>query len=66
MERRNKSVRETFRHAWNHRGRMIGHGAMFALLLLIPVAGWFLAPSYGIVAGTLGVIDTERDGWIPE
>lgn len=58
MERRNKSIRETFAHAWRHRGRTVGHGLGFTLLLFIPVAGWFLAPSYGIVAGTLGVIDT--------
>lgn len=66
MERRKKTIRETFRHAWQHRGRTIGHGAGFSLLLLIPVAGWFLAPSYGIVAGTLGVIASDADGREPE
>jgi CysZ protein len=60
MERRMKSVGQTFSHAWRHRGRTIGHGVGFSVLLLIPVAGWFLAPSYGIVAGTLGVIDTQK------
>lgn len=60
MERRGSTMRETFAHAWLHRGRTIGHGAGFSLLLLVPVVGWFLAPSFGIVAGTLGVIDTEN------
>lgn len=61
MERRQMSVGETLAHAWRHRGRTIGHGIGFSLLLFIPIAGWFLAPSYGIVAGTLGVIDTEGE-----
>ncbi len=61
MERRKRSISETFSHAWRHRGRTIGQGLGFSLLLLIPIAGWFLAPSYGIVAGTLGVIDLEVD-----
>ncbi|MDA0768110.1 MAG: hypothetical protein O3A87_12775 [Verrucomicrobia bacterium] len=52
------SIANTFAHAWRHRGRTIGHGLGFTLLLFLPVVGWFLAPSYGIVAGTLGVIDT--------
>lgn len=59
LERRQVTIGGTFRHAWRHRGRTIGHGMGFSLLLLIPIAGWFLAPSYGIVAGTLGVVETE-------
>lgn len=61
LERRQFTIRKTFAHAWKHRGRTLGHGLGFALLLFIPVAGWFLAPSYGIVAGTLGVIDTRGE-----
>jgi CysZ protein len=59
LERRGTSIRGTFRHAWCHRGRTIGQGAAFTALLFIPLAGWFLAPSYGIVAGTLAVVDLE-------
>ena len=61
LERRQASIGGTFRHAWRHRGRMIGHGMGFSLLLLIPFAGWFVAPSYGIVAGTLGVVEIEGE-----
>lgn len=59
LERRRVSIGGTLRHAWRHRGRTIGHGLGFTLFLFIPLAGWFLAPSYGIVAGTLGVLDGE-------
>jgi len=61
LERRKIGVGGTFTYAWRNRGRVFGHGLGFSLLLLIPVVGWFLAPSYGVVAGTLGTIDVLRE-----
>lgn len=60
LERRHLTVGETFGHCWKHRGRVLGNGLVFTLLLTIPVIGWFLAPSFGMVAGTLAVIDEEK------
>jgi CysZ protein len=57
LERRQVGIGGTFTYCWRHRGRVFGQGFCFTLLLLIPVLGWFLAPSYGVVAGTLGVVD---------
>jgi CysZ protein len=56
MERRGIGIGGSFTFAWRNRGRVLGHGLGFTILLLIPVAGWFLAPSYGVVAGTMGAV----------
>ena len=53
LERRGIGVLESLRFGWRHRARAIGCGAVFMLLASIPALGWFLAPSLGIVAGTL-------------
>jgi CysZ protein len=64
LERRDLGVKASFRFAWRNRGRVIGCGAGFVLLTLLPVAGWFLGPTLGVVAGTLVTLDkleeTER------
>lgn len=60
LERRSMSVTDTLMHCWRHRGRVLGTGLVFTLLLAIPVVGWFLAPSYGMVAGTLAVMAEEE------
>lgn len=57
LERRGFGVMASFRFAWRHRARVLGGGAVFLLLAGIPVLGWFLAPTLGIVAGTLLVLD---------
>ena len=56
LERRGYRIRHTLRHAWRFKWRTLGQGTGFSLLLLLPVVGWFLAPSYGVVAGTLGTV----------
>lgn len=62
LDRRQVGIGGAFRFCWKDRGRVIGQGAGFTLLLMIPVVGWFLAPSYGVVAGTLGVLATLEKG----
>lgn len=49
---RHASVRESKRFVSHNKGLAIGNGAVFMLLLLIPVIGLFLAPALGTVAAT--------------
>ena len=35
---------------------IIGCGCGFTLLAMIPVIGWFIAPGWGIVAGTRSAV----------
>lgn len=67
LERRGYSVGESLSFAWRNRGRVFGQGLGFTVLLLVPVVGWFLAPAFGVVAGTLGVVDLlgEREDPAP-
>jgi uncharacterized protein involved in cysteine biosynthesis len=58
LERRHFTVAQSFRFAWGRRRRTMGCGAVFVLLTMIPIAGWFLAPTLGIVAGTLIALDS--------
>jgi CysZ protein len=62
LDRRGGGIGGTFTFAWRNRGRVFGHGLGFTVLLMIPVAGWFVAPSYGVVAGTLGVVEILERG----
>ena len=57
LERRRATVAETLVLVRSRRGLATGVGLGFVLLLLIPVAGWFLAPTYGTIAGTIAVHD---------
>lgn len=61
LERRDLGVSASFRFAWRHRGRVVGCGCGFVLLTLLPVAGWFLGPTLGVVAGTLVALDKLED-----
>jgi uncharacterized protein involved in cysteine biosynthesis len=61
LERRGYGVRQSFRFAWRNRLRVLGCGRGFALLTAIPLAGWFLGPTLGIVAGTLGAMNLVPD-----
>lgn len=58
LERKRLPVRASIAHVRKHRSRVAGVGIGFLGLLFIPVVGWFLAPAYGAVAGTLATLDT--------
>jgi len=53
LERHRFSVRDSIRFGRENKGLVLGIGAGMLLLVMIPLAGWFLAPGYGTVASTL-------------
>ena len=55
LERR-ATVKESVRYIRQKRGLVIGNGAGFMLLLLIPVLGLFLAPVMSTIAATKSAI----------
>jgi CysZ protein len=61
LERKRYSVRESIHFVKANRARVIGIGMGFMLILVIPLAGWFAAPSYGTVAATLATLDKIRE-----
>jgi CysZ protein len=61
-ERHKRSIGESTRFVARHRGFAIANGALFYGLLVIPVIGILVAPTYAIVAATLGVLKLEEDG----
>lgn len=58
LERKGYGVRASFRFARQNKLRLIGCGSGFTLLTMIPVVGWFIAPGWGIVAGTRTAVET--------
>ena len=56
LERRNTDAASSIRYIGSHRGLAIGNGLIFYLMLLIPVVGWVLAPTYAVVAATISVV----------
>jgi CysZ protein len=59
LERRRLSVRESIAFVKQRRAWITGIGAGFFLLSLIPLIGWFLAPTYGTVAATLMILEKK-------
>jgi CysZ protein len=57
LERRALGVRDSLRFAWRHRLVVAGCGCGFVLLSLVPVIGWCLGPTLGVVTGTLVALD---------
>ncbi|MCB0262399.1 MAG: EI24 domain-containing protein [Calditrichia bacterium] len=57
LERKRFSVKQSVHFAKLHRGRILGVGSGFMLLLAIPLIGWFLAPAYGTVAATISALE---------
>ena len=49
---RHYKVRGSVRFVHNHRFLAIGNGAVFLVLLMVPVLGWFVAPFFGTIAST--------------
>ncbi len=54
---RHFSIRQSVVFVRDHKGMTIGNGTVFLLLLMIPVAGVFLAPSLATVAGTVETVE---------
>lgn len=56
LERKGFDVGASFRLVRANKLRVLGCGCGFILLALIPVVGWFIAPGWGIVAGTRSAV----------
>jgi len=52
LERQDYSIKETDRYYKKNKTSMFTIGLGFMFLLLIPVVGWFLAPTYALVASS--------------
>ncbi len=59
-ERKQMTMRASNQYVRENKYLSTTIGLMFYLMFLIPFIGWIFAPCYGIVAGTLAVL--ERDG----
>ncbi len=59
MERRQKSISESFYFINHHRGLAIGNGVMFYLMHMLPVVGWITAPAYAVIAATISINEIE-------
>ncbi|HHB78554.1 MAG TPA: EI24 domain-containing protein [Saprospiraceae bacterium] len=58
------NVKERVRFVRTNKGLAIGNGLVFLGLLMIPVIGLFLAPTLGVIASTLDVLDEIDDATI--
>lgn len=61
LERRRIGIRSSLAHSYRHKWHAMGNGTGFLLMMLVPVVGWFLAPSYGIIAAAISGVDTLYD-----
>jgi CysZ protein len=57
LERQRLGVSQSAQFVRRHRGSAYGIGIAYNLIMLIPVVGWFFAPTYGTIASTLVTID---------
>lgn len=53
LERRRLGIRASLTHAYRHKWHVLGNGTGFLIMMLVPILGWFLAPSYGIIAAAI-------------
>lgn len=61
LERRRVGIRASLAHSYRHKWHAMGNGTGFMLMMLVPIIGWFLAPSYGIIAAAISGVDTFYD-----
>lgn len=64
-ERNQLSMQESISFNNRHKGLAIGNGMVFYLMLLIPLAGWILAPSYAVVASTISFNNARKENIFP-
>ncbi len=57
LERKRYSVEESIYFAKTNKPRITGVGLGFTILMMVPIVGWFVAPSYGTIAGTLSALE---------
>ena len=57
LERRRLPFRKRWSFCWRHRFRILGLGAGFLALSMIPIVGWFIAPGYALIASSVGVAE---------
>ena len=57
LEYRGFTVTQSIQYSKGHRAESTGIGTGYILLMLIPVVGWMLAPTFGTAAGTLKTLD---------
>lgn len=58
LERRRIGIRASLAHSSRHKWHATGNGTGFMLMMFVPIIGWFLAPSYGIIAAAISGPDT--------
>jgi len=61
LERRDYSIQETNKYYKQNKSSMFAIGLGFMFLLLIPVVGWFLAPTYALVASSFYFLRNSID-----
>lgn len=65
LERKRLSVKESVQFGKDNRARVVGVGAGFMAMMLVPVIGWFTAPTYGTIAATIAAMDVVGEGNLP-
>jgi CysZ protein len=65
LERKRLSVKESVQFGKDHRARVVGVGAGFMAMMLVPIVGWFAAPTYGAVAATIASMGEVGEGNLP-
>ena len=60
-ERMNLSVCESVQFVSTNKGFAIANGLIFYVLLMIPFVGLLIAPSYSVIAATIGVRKISRN-----
>ena len=61
LERHGKTLKESQTFYATHKTQMFAIGIGFMFLLLIPVIGWFIAPTYGLVASFLVYSELQKE-----
>lgn len=63
-ERNKLSTAQSIGFIGRHKGLAIGNGMVFYLMHFIPILGWLLAPSYAVIAATIGLYKAKTEGLI--
>jgi CysZ protein len=61
MERKRMTIPQSVAFCKEHKGLAIGLGVVMYLLMLVPVLGWMIAPTYATVAATLETLRIMKE-----